>query len=99
MIRIILTMLLPLIAPTLIYFFIIYLKAKWKKEDEGASDIPSYHAWPWVRLVGAGAVLLVLTFLSFGFPSYEGFKGQYIPPHVENGELIPGYFTEDPAAE
>ncbi|WP_420549010.1 hypothetical protein [Curvivirga sp.] len=95
MIRIILTVVLPLIAPTLIYFFLVRLRAKWKKEDETAEHIPAYHAWPWFRLIGFGGVLLILTFLVFGFPNYDGFHGKYVPPHMENGELVPGQFVKE----
>ncbi len=97
MIRMILTMLLPLLAPTILFFCVLYFKAKWKKEDEGAAEIPAYHTWPWLRLISAGGVLLILTLLFTGLPTGEGYQGNYIPPHMENGELIPGHFEKEPS--
>jgi hypothetical protein len=46
---------------------------------------------PWVWLAAAGTVLLVIVLfvvnVHFGRPE----QGVYIPPRVENGQLIPGH--------
>jgi hypothetical protein len=46
---------------------------------------------PWVWLAAAGTVLLVIVLfvvnVHFGSPE----QGVYIPPRVENGQLIPGH--------
>ena len=97
--RIFLTVILPLLAPTIIYFSIIYLKAKWRKEDEGAKEVPAYHTWPWVRLIGLGGVLAALVLLFMGAPTYEGFKGKYVPPQVIDGKLIQGHYIDEKTGE
>lgn len=99
MLRMILTMVLPLLAPTIVFYIILRLRAKWRKEDEGATVVPAYHKWPWIRLIAAGAVLLILTFLFTGMPNGEGYEGKYIPPHMENGKLIPGHFEKETPSE
>jgi hypothetical protein len=52
---------------------------------------------PWLRLIIIGAVfaslMIIITDIIFR-PDME--KGTYIPPHMENGELIPGYFSDKP---
>ncbi|MFY9658049.1 MAG: DUF6111 family protein [Methylocystis sp.] len=56
--------------------------------------------WPfvaslWTRgrvssLAIAGLVLAVIGMLSLGLGSRD--KGAYVPAHIENGRLVPGYF-------
>lgn len=99
MLRMILTMVLPLLAPTIVFYIILRLRAKWRKEDEDATDVPAYHTWPWIRLVAAGAVLLIVTFVFTGLPTGENYEGEYVPPHMENGELVPGQFVKEMPAE
>jgi len=77
-----LSILLPLLAPTLIY---IYFKTR-----SGATALDAARNAPWVWLAGGGAVLaaalLTILALTSGAPS----DAEYVPPHMENGRVVPG---------
>jgi len=46
---------------------------------------------PWTILVIAGLSLFAASFLVWGLTEGEPTKGQFVPPHVVNGRVIPGY--------
>ncbi len=86
MLRILLTIVLPLLLPTALY--LLWISAL------GAPRADSAVAWsslPWVWLVGAGAVLLiaVLLLVSLGFGTRQ--EGVYVAPRYENGRIVPGH--------
>lgn len=79
MIRVVLTILLPLLAPTVIYFLWLYTVGR-----IGERSAP----WTWLIVGGlaAAAAVLVIVGVDTGGPQ----SGQYVPPHVEDGRLVPG---------
>jgi hypothetical protein len=46
---------------------------------------------PWPMLFASGLVLVVASFLYLGFVEDAGQRGTYVPPHVENGRVVPGH--------
>lgn len=44
---------------------------------------------PWLLLVGIGLVAASLIYAGFSAPRS---RGTYVPPHMEDGRLVPGYF-------
>lgn len=79
--------------PFLLYF--IWRNSRWST-DAADNDRP---AFPIVPVAAAGLVvsLIVLTILVFLDDSSSG-DGVYIPPHIEDGQIIPGRFEPaDPA--
>jgi hypothetical protein len=46
---------------------------------------------PWTMLFASGLVLVVVSFLYLGFVEGAGPRGVYVPPHVENGRVVPGH--------
>lgn len=94
MIRQILTVLLPLVAPTILY--LLWVKLRERKEEAIAEGqpVPEWQKLPWPWLAGVGAVLTAITLLFTGLQADLDTKGKYIPPHMENGELVPGRFEE-----
>ncbi len=53
----------------------------------------TFAAWeksiPWLVIAGAGCVVLALLVTGLSAPRS---KGVYVPPRVENGQVIPGHF-------
>ena len=94
MIRILLTYVVPLIVPAVIYFL-------WLRFRGGARE--REHPWPW--LIGAGspfmrahglaicAGILLTAIVLAGFALLSGTPdGIYEPAHLEDGKLVPGRF-------
>ena len=92
MLRVLLTIALPLLLPTVLYLvWISFLGSS----PEGAAW--SWTAVPWVWLVGAGAVLLAVVLLvvtvHFGSPQ----EGVYVPPRWKDDQIIPGHIEPRPS--
>jgi hypothetical protein len=85
MLRVLLTIVLPLVLPTLLYL-------AWIRTTQWADggDI-RWRALPWLWLVGAGTLLLIIVLfvvnVHFGSPE----PGVYVPPRWENGRIVPGH--------
>jgi len=90
--REILTLVVPLLLPTVLY--LVWLRAMRWSEAGGAV---SWHKLPWVWLVVTGVALtaLVLFVVTVGFGA--AVPGVYVPPHLENGRIVPGHVQ--PAAK
>jgi hypothetical protein len=86
MLRVFLTIVLPLLVPTAIYLLWVGAFGSWR---EGSAL--TWSAVPWIWLAGAGAVLLaiVLTVVTVGFGVRQ--DGLYVPPRWQNGHIVPGH--------
>jgi hypothetical protein len=51
---------------------------------------------PWTLLVGSGLLLVALSFVWWRIGDGAPADGVYVPPHMENGELVPGEFVPTP---
>jgi len=84
--REILTIVLPLVLPTVLY--LAWLRAMHWSHDGGAA---SWRAMPWVWLgvtgVALTALVLFVVTVHFGTPV----PGVYVPPRYENGQIVPGH--------
>src|SRR5215211_2711013 len=94
MLRVLLTIVLPLLLPTAIY--VAWLVAKqWSAgaaaEGSARGEGVPWTALPWVWLAVAGVVLLVLVLaivtVHFGEPE----TGTYVPPRYEDGRVVPSH--------
>jgi hypothetical protein len=75
---------LPLVLPTLIYFgYVLFAR---RNAGGAAPEMP----WPW--LVGAGAILLGVTFLALALFGGASPTEVYVPPKIINGQVQPGHF-------
>jgi hypothetical protein len=86
MIRVIVTIVLPLLLPTALYLlWVTVLRAP---RDSGSA---TWRSLPWVWLAGAGALLLavVLIFITVGFGTSQ--QGVYIAPRYVGGRIVPGH--------
>ena len=106
MVRIILTYILPLVLPTVMYFaWLSWVKkkiaaAKAQAAAEGAPEPDAeqiVHDFeiktPWLRLAMAGLGLVVVTLmLSLILLPDNPENSTYEPPRLENGDVVPGQF-------
>jgi hypothetical protein len=86
MLREFLTLVVPLLLPTLLY--LLWLRAARWSEAEGAmawQKLP----WVWLALTGVALTALVLFVVTVGFGTAT--PGIYVPPHFENGRIVPGH--------
>ena len=56
------------------------------KRDESA-PAPTH---PWTILFASGLVLVAASFLVWGITEGAGERGLYVPPHLEDGKVVPG---------
>lgn len=91
MLRVLLTVLLPLLLPTALY--LIWVMSLGRAEITGLAAAWRRLPWPWLVLAGAALAAAVLfAFVQFG----NRRNGVYIPPQVENGHIVPGHFAAPP---
>ncbi|HTC18758.1 MAG TPA: DUF6111 family protein [Stellaceae bacterium] len=88
MIRVALTILLPLLAPTALYFLWYY--AFGRKAESSAAHRP----WTWLVIAGLAAAAAVL--FTVGIDAGGDRGGLYVPPHVEGGAVVPGQVVPQP---
>jgi hypothetical protein len=88
--REILTLVVPLLLPTLVY--LLWLQAARRSETGHAV---SWHRLPWVWLVLSGVALtaVVLLVVTVGFGTT--IPGIYVPPRVQNGQIVPGHIEPE----
>lgn len=91
MLRVLATIVLPLVLPTAIYLGWVRLT-----DRSGQRQAVRWAAVPWVWLAGAGTVLLilVLVFVNLRFGTSQ--PGIYVPPRYEGGRVVPPHFEPKP---
>ena len=84
--RVLLTIVLPLLLPTVMY--LLWVTTLRPARRDGATLC---RALPWVWLAGAGIALLaiVLFVVTVHFGGRQ--EGVYVPPRWENGHVVPGH--------
>jgi phosphoglycerol transferase MdoB-like AlkP superfamily enzyme len=63
----------------------VYLRISKRGEDAPA------RAHPWSVLFVSGLVLVAASFVIWGVTEGSGQQGVYVPPHVEDGRVVPGH--------
>jgi uncharacterized protein DUF6111 len=92
MLREIATLVVPLLLPTVLY--LLWLRAMRWSEAGGAS---SWSGMPWVWLAASGVALAALVLFVVTVHFGTSAPGTYVPPHVEDGRIVPGHI--DPAKQ
>ena len=77
----------PVFIPIIIY--IIWLYRVGRKATIDGKPIMRFRDGPWYQAVLASLLIGIGCLLVLGV-SVEGGKGEYVPPHMKNGEMIPG---------
>jgi hypothetical protein len=92
MLRVLLTIVLPLILPTAAYLLWVGTLGG----EQGGGRV-RWRAVPWLWLASAGAVLLaiVLFVVTVHFGALQ--EGVYVPPRWEGDRIIPGHVEPRPA--
>ena len=86
MTRVFLTIILPLLLPTVLYLLWAVLTNRFRLG--GALETWERLPWIWLGLAGlAAAGVVVVTMVQIG----DRAEGIYVAPHVENGEIVPGH--------
>jgi nicotinamide riboside transporter PnuC len=90
MFRLFFTYILPLIAPVGLYLVWNWIQMRRVAAGKRAEPTPSFAEMPWLILLGAGVSLMVVTLLALFLFSTGGKPGgSYVPPHMENGKIVP----------
>jgi MFS superfamily sulfate permease-like transporter len=87
MLRILIEVLFPFVAPFLVF-------AAWRllvTRGRGFLD-----RVPWFVLTASGLVLVLATLLSMAFVTGDEPDQVYVPPHVRDGQVVPGRFMPRP---
>ena len=91
--RELLTLFVPLVLPTLLY--LVWLRAARWSQAGGAAAAWRTLPWVWLGISGVGLAAVVLFVVTVHFGT--SVPGVYVPPHVENGRIVPGHIQ--PAAK
>jgi hypothetical protein len=96
MTRFILTMAVPLVLPTALY--VLWVAALGRGGGAAASGPtpapPPWRGLPWPWLVGTGVALAAAALVAVVQTSGAR-DGRYVPPHEENGQIVPGHVEPD----
>lgn len=91
MLRVLLTVVLPLLLPTAIYVaWIVIASQSTNREELRLSALPLV----WLAIAGVAllAAVLVTVSVHFGAPV----RGRYVPPRYENGRVVPPHLEPLP---
>lgn len=86
--KIFLTRILPLLLPLILFGIWLYLARR--KAKAAGNPMPRLGDAPWAWLAITGMLTLVIGLLTFGLFAGEEPGGNYIPPHIEDGKVVPG---------
>jgi Family of unknown function (DUF6111) len=84
--RILLTIVLPLLLPTVLY--LLWLTVLQPARHDDATQ---WAALPWLWLAGAGVVLVAIVLLVVTVHFGVSQEGVYVPPRWQNDHIIPGH--------
>lgn len=98
MVRLILTAVLPFLAPVLVFLAWVWLRGRYVSRHGGQAPVIETSTWFWLVVTGlalAASVLVITAVLEPG-----GVPGQeYRPPVLIDGRVVPGGFAPDPRGE
>ncbi len=89
MIRTLLVRILPLLVPVIL-FLVWYYMARRRAGKTGGPQ-PTWQQAPWGWIAFSGLLVLVIGLVSFRLSIGESPEGTYVPPRLEDGQVIPGH--------
>ncbi|MGF1627261.1 MAG: DUF6111 family protein [Alphaproteobacteria bacterium] len=100
MIRVLLTFVVPLLAPTVLYLIYVVIANWLRRRSKAAEDDQSttvIRTLPWLWLAGIGVVLTIISAVWFADFDREPPGGTYVPPQLIDGRIVPGHVVPTPA--
>ncbi|HYD70202.1 DUF6111 family protein [Azospirillum sp.] len=99
MLRILLTIVLPLALPTVVYLlYVTTVEARRVRAAQEGGPVPWWVEAPWPWLVGGGVLLTGLTLGVMALTGGDAPGEVYVPAHMEDGRLVPGATRPAPTA-
>ena len=86
MLRVIFTIVLPLLLPTALYLLWLRAAQGWQQ-----GEAVRWTALPWLWLGGTGVLLLAVVLFVVTVHFGTATPGVYVPPRWENGQIVPGH--------
>ncbi len=76
------------LAPAIIFmiYMIVARKVRLSKSDTARM----LRELPWLRLLAIGVLLMAASLIAFSLSTGDERGGTYVPPHLEDGEVVPG---------
>ncbi|HLJ21354.1 MAG TPA: DUF6111 family protein [Stellaceae bacterium] len=96
MIRVFLTVILPLLLPTALY--LLWAVTMRRAGAAGLAETLRSLPWPWLGAAGIALLVGVLVLLAFGF-GRSADTAHYVPPHTIDGKIVPGHVEPGPAPD
>jgi hypothetical protein len=90
MIRILLTVLLPLALPSTVYFLWFANERRRALAAGRPEDVPRLGDVPWFVLASAGVAIVAVVLFATSIYSGDAPGTTYAPPHLEGGRVVPG---------
>lgn len=84
-----LTIILPMIAPAIVYITWAWFKWRLRKAQAKDATLPHWLELPWSSLVISGIALTVVTMITVAILAPEGTGVNGSAPRLEGGEIIP----------
>ncbi len=94
MIRKILTIVLPLALPVVIYWIYLAL-ARRRVRRAGEGKPPDWQDAPWTVILAAGVALMSATLIGYGLIEGHDAGTKLAPPRLVDGEIVPGQPAEE----
>jgi hypothetical protein len=86
MLRVVLTVIIPLLLPTALW--LVWIAAMNRADGKGGAWAVA--PWPWLLAGGVALTAATLYVVNVGFGRED--EGRYVPPTVVDGKLVPGHF-------
>ena len=96
MTRTIISILIPFIAPFILYAIWAWFTNRKKEALADGKPLASWQTWPWAILFSVGSVLATATLVILFFFGEPVQEGRWVPPTVVNGEMVPGHYEPIP---
>jgi hypothetical protein len=90
MIRILLTVLLPMALPAAVYFLWFANERRRAMAAGKPEEVPRLGDVPWFVLASAGIAIAAVVLVATSIYSGDEPGTTYVPPHLEGGHVVPG---------
>ena len=92
--RQLLTIVLPIVLPILVYWLYITMARHKAQRVEGGDELPGWDRAPWAWILLAGVVLMIATLVVFRLQSGVQPDVKLEPPRLIDGQVVPAHPVE-----